>query len=89
MIKFEIAKLLHKHKNSRLPINFENYFTLVNSRHSCRTRTSVNNQLNIPFFKMLKMQRSIKFVGAKIWNLIPDKSDHIHFKYLKNNIIKF
>jgi len=39
MIKFETAKLLHKHINSRLPINFENYFTLVNSRHSRRTRT--------------------------------------------------
>jgi len=69
IIKFETAKLLHKHKNSQLSINFENYFTLVISRHSCRTRTSVNNQLNIPLFRTQKMQRLIKFIGTKIWNL--------------------
>jgi len=55
VIKFETAKLLHKHKNSRLLINFEKYSTLVNFRHSRRTRTSNNNQLNILLFRTQKM----------------------------------
>jgi len=48
-----------------LPINFENYFTPVNSRYSRRAKTSVNNQLNIPLLERKKRKDQSNLLAQK------------------------
>ena len=71
----EKAKLLHKYCNTGncLRNNFNGYFSKVSFANSQATRLS-NQKLvqNLPCFLLSKYQRSIKYMGAKIWNAIPN-----------------
>ena len=71
LIKFEIAKILYNYNNNCLPPSFDHYFTLAENSHSRMTRFSSQEQMVIPFYKTNRLQRSITYVGPKIWNLIP------------------
>ena len=67
LFDFEVAKLMYQiiHKNT--PNNFESYFTY--SAYS--TRQNSANHLFLPCFHTSRTQRSIKYLGSKIWNSIP------------------
>ena len=71
LLNFEISKFVYEHEKSKLPASFSSYFTLTKNVHSRRKRVSCNNQLTILLFETQKIQRSIKYRGAKIWNSIP------------------
>ena len=71
LIKFEIAKILYNYNNNCLPPSFDHYFALAKDSHSRMTRFSSQEQMVIPFHKTNRLQRSIKYVGPKIWNSIP------------------
>ena len=71
MTKFEIAKILYNYDNDCLPPSFDHYFTLTKNSHSRTTRFTSQEQMAIPFYKTNRLQRSIKYVGPKIWNSIP------------------
>ena len=72
LFQFSTAKFAYFHNRLRLPPQFDNYFTLSKCAHSRTTRFSSNNQLIIPLLKSQRTQRSIKYIGAKLWNCIPD-----------------
>ena len=77
LLNFLTAKFEYHHNRLRLPLQIDNYFTLTKRVHSRNTRFSSNNQLLfIPLFKTQRTQRSIKYIGAKLWNSI--------LEYLKN-----
>ena len=71
LIKFEIAKILFNYSNNCLPPSFDPYFTLAKDTHSRMTKFSTQEQMVIPFYKTNCLQKSIKYVGPKIWNSIP------------------
>ena len=71
LIKFEIAKILYTYNNNCLPPSFDHYFTFAKNSHSRMTRFSSQEQMVIPLYKTNRLQRSIKYVGPKIWNSIP------------------
>ena len=71
--KFEIAKFIFNYSSKCLPTTFDQYLILAKTSHSQCTRYSASDHLRIPLYKTNRLQRSIKFVGPKIWNSIPLK----------------
>ena len=72
---------MHKHSSNNLPVNLSNYFTLSKNIYS--TRSTTNENLQTPLFRLQRTHKSIKFTGAKIWNSIPSyirKSSFRNFK---------
>ena len=67
LVKLEIAAVVYNYKSGQLPCTFQNYSTALSNIH-----------VNVPelpphiifstFFKTLKLQKSIKYHGPKIWN---------------------
>ena len=72
MIKLQTALFVHRHFNNNLPINFQGYFTNVNTCHSIATRRQACGlNYHIPRCSSSKLQRSIKYKEVKIWNSTP------------------
>ena len=72
--KVEVGYLIKRYFNNNLPIEIMNFFTPTRSFSARTTRlTSQKFSLSIPRFKTVKLQHSLKYVGAKIWNSIPDE----------------
>ena len=55
-----------------LPKNLSNYFILTSqvSEKSTSLIEKSKKNLHIPFYKILRLQRRIKYQGVKIWNEI-------------------
>ena len=85
MFDFEIANIVYFYKFNLLPKIFDNYFSYAKSYHSRTTRFSLNNHLTIPLFKSNQTQRSIKYIGPKIWNSISHNLKIMTFNKFKKN----
>ena len=81
LFQYETAKLMHRHSSKNLPVNLTNYFTLSKNIHSIRSTT--NENLQTPLFRLQRTQKSIKFTGAKIWNFIPSNIRKSSFRNFK------
>ena len=55
-----------------LPDCLNNFFQLNSEIHSRQTRQS--NNLHLPLFKNSTCKQSIKLVGVKLWNEIPNEN---------------
>ena len=64
----EISKFIHSHYNEKLPFCFNTFFQLSNNRS---TRNTTNNTYSVPYYRSARGQRSIRFYGPKIWNMLP------------------
>ena len=70
---YETAIFKCKFHKNKLPLSFSRYFARIAEIHSANTRSSTTGlKYNIPQYKTNRLQRSIKYVGVKIWNKIPD-----------------
>ena len=70
---YETAIFMYKFHKNKLPLSFSRYFARIAEIHSANTRSSTTGlKYNIPQYKTNRLQRSIKYVGVKIWNKIPD-----------------
>ena len=56
---------VYNYKSGQLPPTFQNYFTALNNIHVKPTRATSSHNFFVPFFKTLKLQRSIKYLGPK------------------------
>ena len=78
--KFEAAKVIHIQINQRLSPIFNNFFSLAKFSHSRQSRIAASSNLIIPLYKSERMQQSIKYYGAKVWNCIPNNIKNLSFK---------
>ena len=69
--KFEICCFVYKFDLRLLPDCFNNFFQRNSEVNSQQTRQS--NNLHLPLFKKNICKHSIKFVGVKLWNEIPNE----------------
>ena len=83
--EFETAKIVCSYKFNLLPKIFDNYISYAKSCHSRTTRFSLKNHLTIPLFKSSRTQRSIKYIGPKIWNSISHNLRAITFNKFKKH----
>jgi hypothetical protein len=69
--KLFLGIFVYKQQNRMLPSIFEDYYKL--NSDVCQRFTRRNKELYIPLLRTKGGQRSLKYVGAKIWNNISDK----------------
>lgn len=67
----EIAKLMHQFENDRLPAAFRAYFTQQSAVHNYTTRSASKGAYYVPRFSNSRTKGSIKYIGVKVWNSIP------------------
>ena len=80
----EVAKLVHKYSQNKLPKKLSSFFTPVNAIHSRTTRlASTGLNLSLPFYRTEKLQRSYKFQGVIIWNSVPQEMKILSFNQFK------
>ena len=70
LFNFEVPKLMHQIIQQKTPKNFESYFTCSSNISAYPTRQKFANHLFLPRFHTSRTQRSIKYIGSKIWNSI-------------------
>ena len=68
LVKLETAAFVYSYKSGQLPPTFQNYFTALNNIYVKPTRATSSHNFFVPFSKTLKLQRSTKYLGPKIWN---------------------
>ena len=71
LFDFEVAKLMHQIIHKKSSNNFESHFTYSSNISAYSTRQKSANHLFLPRFHTSRTQRSIKYLGSKIWNSIP------------------
>ena len=70
---YEVAALMFKYRSNNVPYNLSQYFTLTSDIHKLNTRSCSYDTYYLPWFKINKLQHSIKFTGVKVWNKIPNE----------------
>ena len=85
LFDFETAKIVYSYKFNWLPKIFDNYFSYAKSCHFRTTRFSLKNRLTVPLFKSNRTQRSIKYIGPKIWNSISHNLRTMTFNKFKKH----
>ena len=80
----EVAKLMHKFSQNKLPNRFSSFFTPINAIHTRTTRLASSNlNLYIPLYQTVKMQKFFKFQGISIWNFVPQDMKLLLFDSFK------
>ena len=93
MYLLQLALFTFKFQAKQLPSSFLDYFKLTNAIHTQQTRSSTNDNYFLPRYKTMKLQSSIKYQEAKLWNYISHgtkKSTSVKSDvYLKTNYTAF
>ena len=80
----EVAKLMHKYSQNKLPKKLSSFFTSVNAIHSRTTRLASSGlNLSLPFYRTEKLQRSYKFQGVIIRNSVPQEMKILSYNQFK------
>ena len=88
LCNFEIAKLIFLYHYSRLPITFGNYFVTSAAVYNYSTRGYHSLKYYIPKYRLVRLQKSFKYIGVKIWNNIDLNIKLLSFKKFKENYKK-
>ena len=83
LLNFEIAKFMFLYQRNKLPQLFNNYFSYIKIITSRQTRKADKDDLYLPLYKTKRAQKSIKYIGVKIWNNIPLKIRTLPFNKFK------
>ena len=88
LCNFEIAKLIFLYHYSRLPITFGNYFVTSAAVYNYSTRGYHSLKYYIPKYRLVRLKKSFKYIGVKIWNNIDLNIKLLSFKKFKENYKK-
>ena len=69
MYESEIAILMYKFQKRTLPIQIQQLFQFK----PCQIKTRSDSQIISLYFRTTICQQSIKFIGPKIWNTLPQE----------------
>ena len=86
LFKFENAIFVFKWNRNNVPISFSNFFKKTRNVSKRITRqSSKSSNLYIPRCRSNRLQRSMKYQGVKVWNLIPENIKNSPKIYSRNN----
>jgi len=74
---------MYQYSHKMFPDLFQDYFSDSTSSHSYTTRCASKNSLLIPRYTTTRTQQSFKYIGAKIWNDIPQAIRHYSYPKFK------
>ena len=86
LFKLEVGKFMHHFKSKKLPNSFNEYFHEVGQSRSRVTRASNRKDLTVVRCKKKIGEKSIKLVGAKLWNELPSELKSTEFSNFKNEL---
>ena len=66
--KFFTSIFVYKQQKGTLPIVFQHYYT--QNHNVCSRSTRQSNDIYVPRFRTLGGQKSLRYVGAKLWNTL-------------------
>ena len=66
--QYFILIFVYKQQNALLPVIFENYYEAVNNVYNTRQQGNLTTNL----FRTHHGQSTIRFIGAQLWNQIPE-----------------
>ena len=69
IFRTRVAQFVHTCVNGDVPCAFENYYSAINEMHSYKTRHS--NKLHVLKTRTRMGEESIKVIGAKMYNNLP------------------
>ena len=64
------AAFIYRFYNRRLPSVFDTFFTQVNKKHNCNTRSASNFSYSLPKVRTNYGIFNLRFKGPKVWNAI-------------------
>ena len=73
---------------SRLPITFHNYLVTSATVHNYSTRRYHSLKYYIPKYRLVRLQKSFKYIGVKIWNKIDLNIKLLLLNKFKENLQK-
>ena len=88
LYQFELAKFMHQYTHNKLPIRFCNYFTYSSNSYCYSTRNFSKDHLLLPRFSTTRTHKSIKYVGAKLWNSLPETLRHLSYNLENSKLPK-
>ena len=92
LLKLETAKLVFRHLQNTLPPLISNLFIKtsdISVRHTRSSNPSISFSLYIPKYQFARLQRCIRYQGAKIWNDILSDIKNKTYNFLKRNYKKY
>ena len=90
LYNLEVAKFMHGHFHDLLPVCFAPFFVETRYLHNYSTRHSGSRNYNITTAKTSRGQKSIKFLGPKLWNEVPNDLrtlSKVNFKIKMKNLL--
>ena len=83
---------MYKFENNSLPIFFDNYFTNLNSMHSCNTQQKKQNKYSFPRFSTNFGKNTLHYLGLQTWSKILREIKNLSYigfkKKLKKHLLK-
>ena len=86
LITYDWALMVHKNRRKRCPENLKGKFTRRNQISKYETSKMHDLQIRKPRLELSK--RSFSYVGAKVWNDIPNAIRNVESTHLFKNKIK-
>ena len=90
--KLNLAKIMFKFKKSQLPSTFKRFFISASEVHHYATRSTAKSKYYTPKFRLVKLQKSLKYRGVHIWNDIDEKAKSFNInrfeKEYKNKLLQ-
>ena len=71
LYKIELSKFVYSYISKYTPQYFNDYFIEFKNANVHNTRSSSRQNLILPLYATNRVQKSIKFQGAKLWNSLP------------------
>ena len=69
--RLQVLKMMCKFKTNSLPKCFSDFFKIPSNVHSYTTSYASGDNYSLTRFKITISQRSIRYVGPKLWNELP------------------
>ena len=70
---YSVSMFMYKFVKKKLPAIFDDSFRYSSDLHGYPTR--ISKSINVPLYKSSRRQRTIKYYGPKIWNIILQEID--------------
>ena len=81
-----IAVFMYKSHNRRLPSVFDTFFTQVNKRHNCNTRSASNLFYTLPKVRTNYGIFHQRFKGPKVWNAMSKNLKTLSISNFKESV---